>query len=382
MPVLSGDCAFISNPTGIPTWTSISQYIRSFSVSRGRSDELGRMQAGTAQVLLNNQTRAFDPYNTASPFYNNVLPKKRFRLQATWNSITYPVFQGFVEKWPQTWGGGGRQAETNVTVTDAFSLFGQAMLNASYAAELSGARVGHVLDSVGWGTGADRAISTGFARLQASVLVNTTALEHLLSIALSENSYLFMSRAGACTFLGRNYGTVAVSATFGDAPGELSYSDLTLDTFPILNDVRLTATGGVEQVASDALSQLLFFIGSKVEQQYLQEQDNDLQALADWDLFKYHNPAQRVASMTIMPSRDPNNLWPQALGREIGDHIIVKRRPPGGGPVISQESVIEGIRHTAQNSQWATQFSLSPAEPTQNFAIVGSAIVGTSVVGY
>lgn len=382
MPTFSASVSFSTSPTATPSWTAVSPYVRSFSSSRGRSDELGRMQAGSAQVLFNNQDRRFDPYNTSSPYSPNVLPRKRLKLEATWATITYPIITGYVEKWPQVWNLNGRQAESNVTVSDGFALFGQASVSASYPAELSGARVNHVLDSIGWGSGADRSIATGFASLQASLLSNTTALEHLLSVADSENGYLFMSKAGAATFLARRYTAATVLYTFGDGTGELKYSDLELDTAPIYNDVRLTATGGTEQVGQDATSIAAYFKSSKIEQQYLQAQPNDLQALADWDLFKYKNPTQRVSAMTVMPSRDPTNLWPVVLGLEIGDHITVKRRPPGTGPVITQESVIEGIAHSAQNSEWQTRFSLSPAEPIANFAIVGSAIVGISVVGY
>lgn len=382
MPTFGASVSFSTSPTATPSWTSVSPYVRSFSSSRGRSDELGRMQAGTAQILLNNQDRRFDPYNTSSPYSPNVLPRKRMKLEATWAAVTYPIITGYVEKWPQTWNLNGRQAESSITISDGFALFGQSAVSASYPIEFSGARINHVLDSIGWGSGADRSVAAGFAQLQASLLDNTTALEHLLSVADSENGYLFMSKAGAVTFLARRYTAATILYTFGDGAGELKYSDLELDTAPIINDVRLTATGGTEQIGQDATSIAAYFQSSKIEQQYLQLFPNDLQALADWDLYKYKNPTQRVSAMTIMPSRDPTNLWPVVLGLEIGDHVTVKRRPPGTGPVISQESVIEGIDHAAQNSEWQTRFSLSPAEPTANFALVDSAIVGTSVVGY
>jgi hypothetical protein len=350
---------------------------------RGRQFELDRMQAGSAQILLNNQDRRFDPNHAGSPYFGGVLPRRRLRIQATWNSITYPVFSGYVEDWPQAWENNGRVASVSLTVSDGFAVFGQMALNVSYGAELSSARVSNVLDSVGWPSGAgNRTIGTGFAHLQASVLVNTTALEHLLSVATSENGFVFMGRDGSATFIGRNYGGYSSLATFGDGAGELPYSDLTLGTAPIWNDVRLTATGGIEQAALDATSITQFFQSSKIESQYLQDEDNDLQALADWYLFKFRNPQQRVTSMVVSPSRDPNNLWPQVLGREIGDHITINRRPPGGGSVISQPSVIEGIEHTASNHEWTTQFSLSPAEPVSAFMIVGTGAVGTGVVGY
>lgn len=403
-PSVVVECAFATVPTAAPTWTDISAYARQFAVHRGRQFELDRMQAGTAQVRLANQDRRFDPYNTAGPYYPNVVPKRRLRIRATWASAIYPVFSGYVEEWPQAWSLNGRLAEVNVTATDGFSLFGQAMLNTTFATEVSGSRVGHVLDAINWGSGVtgiigdpvlglvgsttvvgpvgDRNIAPGTALLQSSALANTTALEHLLAVVTSENGFFFMSRGGDATFIGRNYGASAIAATFGDGAGELPYSDLVLSTAPIWNDIRLTAVGGVEQVASDGASQAAYFKSTKAESGYLQLYDTDLGALAGWVLYKYKAPQPRVTSIVIDPSRDPTNLWPQVLGREIGEHITVKRRPPGGGAVISQESVIEGIEHAAAPFQWQTRFSLSPAEPVAAFMVVGSGVVGTNLLAY
>jgi hypothetical protein len=396
--------AFASNPTAAAVWTDVSAYAREFSVHRGRQFELDRIQAGAATVRLANQDRRFDPYNTGGPYYPNVVPKRRLQIRATWASATYDVFSGYVEEWPQTWSLNGKLAEVTVAASDALALFGQAVLNATYASELSSTRVENVLNTIGWGSGqagiigdpvfgligstaivgpiGDRNIGAGRVLLQASTLANTTALEHLLSVAASENGLLFLSKGGDVTFIGRQYTSTPSSATFGDASGELPYSELVLGTAPVWNDIRLTRIGGVEQAVSDSASQTTYFQSTKVESNYLQAFDTDLGSLAGWWLYKYKAPQPRVASITIVPSRDPNNLWPQVLGREIGDHITVNRRPPGGGPVISQESVIEGIEHTAVPRQWTTRFSLSPVEPVLSFMIVGSGVVGTNVLAY
>ncbi len=356
--------------------------MRSFTSTRGRQFELDRVQAGTAAVVLNNQGRQFDPYNTSSSYTGFLIPKRRVQLLATWNSVQYPVYCGYVEEWQQMWDLNGKVAVCNLTLSDGFALLGQSMLNAVYPAELSGGRISHILGSVNWGPAGNQTIGAGTAFLQSSTLVNTTALEHLMSVSESENGQCFMSRSGVATFIGRTFGTATIFGTFGDAPGELEYTDLMFGQSPIWNDIRLTATGGVEQVAADAVSQATYFLSSKVESGYLQAFDSDLQSLAKWWLARYKDAKERVTSITIMPSRDPNNLWPQVLGREIGDHILVNRRPPGGGPVISQESVIEQIVHTASNHQWVTQFALSPAEPTTGFMVIGSGLIGTGQIGF
>src|SRR6266496_6239787 len=63
----------------------------------------------------------------------------------------------------------------------------------------------------------------------------------------------------------------------------------------------------------------------------------------------------RFDTLTIKPMSDPNNLFPQVLGREIGDRIRIVRRPPGGG-TITRDVFIRGIEHSvdARAREWVT----------------------------
>lgn len=402
-PTVTVNCAFASNPMSTPTWVNISTRAREFGVHRGRQFELDRVQTGTAQIRLSNQDRALDPNNAASTYFPNVIPMRRIKVEAIWNSTIYPVFTGFVEDWPQTWTLNGKLAEAMVPIVDGFAVFGYGSLSTTYPPGRSDERISAVLSDLNWGSGqagivgdpvfgligstaiigpvGDRAIGVGTANLQASTLAATFALEHMQSVTESENGRFFIARDGSATFMGRQLVASTSLATFGDAAGELGYSDLSLGSAPIWNDVRLTIVGGVEQTSSDATSQGQYFKRSRVQSGYLQSSDAEVGSLANFLVFKYKQPQTRVTSILIDPQRDPTNLWPQVLGREIGDVVTVKRRPPGGGAVISQLSVIEGIEHAATPYRWQTRFWLSTAETT-NFAVVGTSLVGTGVVGY
>lgn len=358
------------------------------------------MDAGTAQLRFNNQDRALDPNNSSGPYYPNVVPMRRLKIEATWNSVTYPVFMGFVEDWPQTWQLSGKLAEVIVPVVDGFAVFGYGTLNSTYPAQTASARIGAVLDDLVWGSGqpgildsatfgllgstailgpvGDRTIGTSSTNLQAITLDSTFALEHLQTVSESEAGYFFISAGGSAVFIPRLGTSSTIQATFGDGGGaELPYTDLTLATSPIWNDVRFTAIGGLEQASADAASQTQYFKRSNVKSGYLQSSDVDVQGLADWTVVKYKQPNTRVTSILIDPQRAPTTLWPQVLGREIGDHVIVNRRPPGGGATISQESVIEGIEHAATPFHWTTKFWLSAADSSLfNFLLLGDAVRG------
>ena len=87
------------------TWDDITDYVISFSTRRGRSDALGRMEAGSATLVLDNSDRAFAPLYLSSPFYPNIKPMKKIRMRATYSAVTYDLFVGFVTGWPPDWSG-------------------------------------------------------------------------------------------------------------------------------------------------------------------------------------------------------------------------------------------------------------------------------------
>jgi hypothetical protein len=105
-----------SDPT--PSWTTLDQGdIRSVDVSRGRDDELGRVEAGTAQLVLNNLTRSFDPQ-----VVTGLRPMNRWRIRAVHASVTNDVFLGYAESYEQSWPGMGFDAVTTVRLVDEFKV--------------------------------------------------------------------------------------------------------------------------------------------------------------------------------------------------------------------------------------------------------------------
>jgi hypothetical protein len=105
-----------SDPT--PTWVNVDQTdVRSVDVARGRDDELGRVEAGTAQIVLNNLTRSFDPQ-----VVTGLRPMNRWRVRAIHNAVTYDVFLGYAESYEQSWPGMGFDAVTTVRLVDEFKV--------------------------------------------------------------------------------------------------------------------------------------------------------------------------------------------------------------------------------------------------------------------
>ena len=67
--------------------TDVTNYVASVSINRGKSRELDRYTAGSLNVVLHNDSRIFDPFNTASIYYGNIVPRKQIVIETNGNRI-------------------------------------------------------------------------------------------------------------------------------------------------------------------------------------------------------------------------------------------------------------------------------------------------------
>ena len=114
------EVAFGSDPFATsPTWTNITDDVRAISTNRGRNAELSRFDAGTATFEIDNTSGWYHSHNTASPYYPNVKPMVPIRVRVVHSAVDYPIWSGFVERWPVNFPG---NIESIATV-DAVDLF-------------------------------------------------------------------------------------------------------------------------------------------------------------------------------------------------------------------------------------------------------------------
>lgn len=138
-PTVKVEIAFEYNPVATaPTWTDVSAYVRSGSVTRGRSSESEAFSAGTLRLVLDNRTRRFDPTNTSGPYAGYLSPRNQIRVTATWGATSYPVFRGFITGWPQSRDPGNRDATTEILAVDGLAyLSGQVLGADAYSSYLN-----------------------------------------------------------------------------------------------------------------------------------------------------------------------------------------------------------------------------------------------------
>jgi hypothetical protein len=178
----------------------------SFSIERGRQHFLDRIEAGTVYLVLKNSSGNYWPNNAAGDYYPNVLPGKRINIRATYSAVTYDLFTGFIESWEPGWLGASQKGATmRLTCSDLLSRLSAFNLNsAGYAEEVSGTRIGNMLDDLGW-PAADRDLDTGQTTLQATgALANVNALDHLYTVQESEQGIVFIAGDGDVQFHDRS----------------------------------------------------------------------------------------------------------------------------------------------------------------------------------
>lgn len=399
-PVVTVEVAFATDPGAVtPTWADVTDQVLDIQIRRGRVFELDTIGPGTCTVTFEDPKRNLDPTYTVGAYYPNVLPMRRIRVTAVFSAVTYRVFSGYVERWPITWSGPDYSRVT-VTASDGFLPLQQAALVVSRSAEMSGTRVGAVLDAVGWPT-ADRVIDTGASTIQASTFVatdNQTALQHIQAVVMAENGLFFIDGQGRAVFQDRHrrlttpYTTSNITFTDSNTTDatHLAYRDLapSFDADHLYNEVNVTRTGGTTQTAFDATSQTRYYRRT-LNLTPLITTDVEALSAAQWLLYRYKDAQLRFDSVTLDGFTD-DNLWPQLLGREISDRITVVRTP-ATHPVtavqtITKDVFIEAVTHSITPAViWTTSYQLSPVD-SQQFWVLGDAIASllgqTTVLSY
>ena len=369
------------------TWTDISGWCQSGSISRLFTRQQGPLtlyQGGTATFTFNNTDGRFDPENLSGPYVSagvtQVRPMIPVRMRAVYAGVTYDLFSGFATSWiPPGTNFGPRYDQTVLSAADAFRVFTGVNLAAAGAAganELSGARISRILTAAGWYASARglSVIAAGDSRMQATTL-GADALSLMQLTTDSELGELYMDGQGRVVFRNRHAiltGTRSNTpqAVFGDSLGtvhsagtELPYSLLSRpdDDTTMANDIQATIVGGTLQVATDAASVAKYlFARTYARADLILTTDAEALNWAQYTGYLAAGDESRFDEMTISPRRQPADLFPQALGRELGDRIQVWRRPPGVS-AISKDLFIRGIAHTFDASAeswqtvWATQ---------------------------
>jgi hypothetical protein len=328
--------------------TDVTNYVASVSVNRGKSRELDRYTAGNASVTLHNDSRIFDPFNTAGIYYGQILPRKPIVIETDGDR----VFTGFIDDWDLTYDISGKSF-ASVSAIDGFMRLSAAELDSfTTTSQLSSERVTAILNrpEVAWPI-ANRSIETGLTTLQAdTVAESTNSLQYLQLVESTENGQLFMSRSGAVTFKNRavnpSFISTVVFADNGSA-NSIPYSSIAVvyGSENLYNRVTITRNGGSPQIADSATSQDAYGVAAYSLDGLLLTTDAEALELASYLVGLYDEPELRINEVTVnLHDKTPEQVDKICL-LEISDVVQVVFTPNQIGSPITQYAMVTGINH-------------------------------------
>lgn len=247
-------------------------------------------------------------------------------------------------------------------------------LHTPWDGDTTGARIGKILDLVGWPATA-RSLDTGYSLLGPAVL-GRKALEALKGIEEAEQGRLFIDRSGNVRFLNRYYTLLDAAgatpqATFtGQHFGDF---DIDYDDELVYTSASASRPGGTTITVSDAAAVGAY--GDKAAPNLGRVElrsDAEVRSLVEYRLDRYKAPQHRIGNVAIPLHEHPGSIV-NVLNREIGHRLRFVRNPQGIGSPIQLDEILEGIEHEFTNHEWKATLRLSPVD-TRKYAVWGTSL--------
>jgi len=369
----------------------VSNQVDSIITSRGRNAQADQFQTGQLSLRIIDQTGAFNPQNPSSPYAGLLNPMRKVQITATWNSITYPIFSGFITGYSTTTPKEtGEVVYTTITAVDAFRLAQNAQISTvtgQAAGQLSGTRINKILDTIGW-PATMRDIDAGQTTMQVDPGTPRTALQAMQTVELSEYGSLYVNASGSFVFQDRAFTTSSVNATavvFNDNGTGIQYFNALwlLNDVLIYNSAQITRTGGTTQSTSNQASIDKYFIHSYNQQNLLMETDTVALDYARAYVASRAETTTRCDAITLdLYTNNYNAGIVAALDIDFFDPVTITTTQPGSS-TLSKTLQVFGVAHTITPNSWKTQFTT--LEPIIDGFIIGSSlygILGTNVLSY
>ena len=365
---------------GSVTFNDVTEYVLNLNIRRGRQTQLDSMSIGQATIVLDDKAsnRAFDPANTASPYFLGTtgIAPRRFVQIFGGTAGQEPLFVGRINDLDIDYVQPNNSFAL-ITCTDDLSTLARTNLLAfNPSSQLSSARVNAILDrpEVAYST-ATRSIATGVATLGTVAYSDNQNVKSAIdAVVLAEDGRFFIDRGGTATFQPRISFTFSTATIqFSDTAGTAyAYQDLSVGygAETLYNRIQVGVQGFSIATAIDDTSATEFGVTT------LSLSDVPLQdlaagtALAENLLDKYSNPVFRFNEIGVTL----NGLTPTAAQDvstlELGDLIAVTKTYQTGSPAqITRTMFVESISHEITTSTHRVRLGLGQARPLTQFIL-------------
>jgi len=364
---------------GGAVYQDVTPNVISYNVSRGKSRQLDKYQAGKANVQLDNNDRLFDPLFGGSPYRGQIIPKRAVRITSN-NVIQY---EGLIDDWDLDYNPNGN-SYASIVASDAFAQFAnQTLVGGSAIPETTGERIVKVLANSGVLWPADRVnVEAGQQQLQGDVIPNgAAALAYLQSVTDSEPGSLFLSKNGVVVFKDRYAESAGTPVAFADDGSGIPYQALEVvyGAELLFNEVTVERRNGGTATASSLISQTEYGILNLARTNLPLDTDDSAQNLADYLVAQYAEPEYRFESMEIELSDLDSATQTRILDLELGDFVRVKFTPNNIPPAIDRFA--EVIRISQRVTPTSHRVILGLASTEYNFFRLSDSVFGRLSTG-
>ena len=340
-------------------FADLTTMVQSVNITRGRSRQLQEFNAGTATVSFWNKSRALDPLNTASPYWNTdsdstgIVP--RLPIQILANGI--PIYTGLIQDWNVDYDLGNNDIVYASCADDFTVLSSNILADHTVTTQLSGARIETVLNysevlyqgsrqiGVGSSTLGDTASNPDFSISQGTGLLN-----YLQTITTTEQGYLYMSSDGTLTFKGRtevlndppdaiftgdNSAGVPYQTLMNEFGDELLYNVIVTES-PAGGPFTATDNDSVAQYQAQTYSLTSLLNSTALE----------VESLGQYLLGKYKQPVLRFTGLSTQLLALDDTEQNICLNLDLTDICTVVKHFAVGSPTsVSQSVIVSGISH-------------------------------------
>jgi hypothetical protein len=357
-------------PAGAPTLTVAFGINGSFTnvganlilqvdIRRGRQYQNDFLDSGTAMVILNNQSGAFDPSNTSSPWYNTLIAGMQVRI--TGNSTV--MYTGYLE---DNMVNQGIYPTVSLTFVDGLATFGKTIapaLATSANSESAAARAARVLDIAQWPVGSRSLTGTTVMLPTAQGLSCLDMLEQCANVV---GGRFYVSRTGVATLvpLANKFSrpTQLLFSDQGDA-NSVGYDGIITNpgTDYVYNEATVFRGPGVLQYSARFNASVTTY-GLKSKK--LDAPVSNTTSAANLALYAARKDADAVvlAEQIDFTAIGIGALATDFLETELNDLVQVKRRTYDGRN-ITINSVVEGMAHSITVDNWRVSYFTSVVDP-------------------
>jgi len=366
----------------------VSDQIDYITTNRGRQAEADQFQTGTLSLRIVDQSGDFNSQNPNSPYAGLLSPMRKIQITATYASVTYPIFSGFITSYSTTTPQNASDVVyTVLTAVDAFRLAQNAQIATvagTSAGQLSGARINNLLDAIDW-PASMRSISQGLTTVQADPGSQRTALNAMQVIETSEYGSLYVDAAGSFIFLDRSITSSSVAGTptlFNDNGTDIAYNNAVwiLNDVLVYNQANVTRSGGSVQTAIDQPSIDKYFLHSYNQQNLLMQTDQVALEYAQAYVASRAETTVRCDAITLDLYTDNYNTGIiAALSLDFFDPITITTNQPGAS-TLTKTLQIFGVSMSISPNLWKVTFTT--LEPIIEAFILDYSELDTGVLSY